>query len=86
MGIIAKLTTRLSERGIVQSSVAKIGIQPGDSQIHVHAKWVAVRTYRCVPPRPPMPQTRSRMLRHNAIEAWDKMLKTGWRRCRPPVR
>ncbi|WP_370629802.1 DUF1651 domain-containing protein [Synechococcus sp. MU1650] len=24
--------------------------------------------------------------RHNAIEAWEKMLKTGWRRCRPPVR
>nr|WP_244281270.1 DUF1651 domain-containing protein [Synechococcus sp. UW106] len=26
------------------------------------------------------------ILRHNAIEAWDKMLKTGWRRCSPPVR
>ncbi|MCB4378243.1 DUF1651 domain-containing protein [Synechococcus sp. MU1650] len=26
------------------------------------------------------------MLRHNAIEAWDKMLKTGWRWCNPPVR
>ena len=52
----------------------------------VHAQWVAVRTYSWVPPRPPVPQTRRRMLRHNAIEAWDKMLKTGWRRCRPPVR
>ncbi|WP_230332801.1 hypothetical protein [Synechococcus sp. PH41509] len=20
------------------------------------------------------------------MEAWDKMLRTGWRRCRPPVR
>jgi len=52
----------------------------------VHAQWVAVRTYSWVPPRPPVPQTRRRMLRHNAIEAWDKMLKTGWQRCRPPVR
>ncbi|WP_368506441.1 DUF1651 domain-containing protein [Synechococcus sp. YX-04-1] len=26
------------------------------------------------------------MLRYNAIEAWDKMLRTGWRRCSPPVR
>ncbi|WP_413443025.1 DUF1651 domain-containing protein [Synechococcus sp. MIT S1220] len=25
-------------------------------------------------------------LRHNAMEAWHKMLKTGWRRCSPPVR
>nr|WP_115093539.1 DUF1651 domain-containing protein [Synechococcus sp. UW106] len=52
----------------------------------VHAQWVAVRTYSWVPPRPPVPHTRRRMLRHNAIEAWDKMLKTGWRRCSPPVR
>ncbi|WP_114989536.1 DUF1651 domain-containing protein [Synechococcus sp. N19] len=27
-----------------------------------------------------------RMLRHNAIEAWQTMRKTGWRRCLPPVR
>ncbi|WP_370631240.1 DUF1651 domain-containing protein [Synechococcus sp. MU1611] len=26
------------------------------------------------------------MLRHNAIEVWKSMLKTGWVRCRPPVR
>jgi len=26
------------------------------------------------------------MLRHNAIEAWSTMQKTGWVRCRPPVR
>ncbi len=52
----------------------------------VNAQWVAVSTYRWVPPRPPAPQTRRRMLRHNAIEAWDNMLKTGWRRWRPPVR
>ena len=50
-----------------------------------HAQSVAVRTYRWVPPRPPVPQTRRRMLRHNAIEAWDNMQKTGWRKCRPPV-
>ncbi|WP_370631112.1 DUF1651 domain-containing protein [Synechococcus sp. MU1642] len=26
------------------------------------------------------------MLRHNAIEAWNTMFKTGWRSCSPPVR
>ena len=52
----------------------------------VHAQWVAVRTYSWIPPSPPVPQTRRRMLRHNAIEAWNTMLKTGWRRCPPPVR
>ena len=51
-----------------------------------HAQWVAVRTYSWIPPSPPVPQTRRRMLRHNAIEAWNTMLKTGWRRCPPPVR
>ncbi|MCB4377564.1 MULTISPECIES: hypothetical protein [unclassified Synechococcus] len=25
------------------------------------------------------------MLRYNAIEAWDKMLRTGWLRCSLPV-
>ena len=52
----------------------------------VHAQWVAIRTYSYVPPRPPEPMTRRRMLRHNAIEAWQTMQKTGWRRCPPPVR
>ncbi|MDC3186004.1 DUF1651 domain-containing protein [bacterium] len=26
------------------------------------------------------------MLRHNAIEAWDTMLRTGWRLCSPLAR
>ena len=51
-----------------------------------HAQWVVVRSYSWIPPNPPVPQTRRRMLRHNAIEAWSTMLKTGWRRCSPPVR
>jgi hypothetical protein len=44
----------------------------------VHARLVAIRTYSYVPPRPPEPMTRRRMLRHNAIEAWHTMQKTGW--------
>ena len=52
----------------------------------VHAEWVAVSTYSWIPPRPPVPQTRRRMLRHNAIAAWTTMLKRDWVRCRPPVR
>ena len=47
---------------------------------------VAVRTYGYVPPRPPVPMTSRRTLRHNAIEAWETMQKTGWRRCPPLVR
>ncbi|MCB4410407.1 DUF1651 domain-containing protein [Synechococcus sp. MU1611] len=38
------------------------------------------------PTRPPIPQTRRRMFWPNAIEAWEKMLKTGWRRCSPSAR
>ena len=44
----------------------------------VHAQWVAIRTYSYVPPRPPEPMTRRRMLRHNAIEAWQTMQKTAY--------
>ena len=51
----------------------------------VHAQCVAIRTYSYVPPRPPEPMTRRRMLRHNAIEACQTMQKTGWRHCSPPV-
>ena len=51
-----------------------------------YAQWVAIRTYSYVPPHPPTPMTRRRMLRHNAIAAWQTMLKTGWRQCSPPVR
>ena len=48
-------------------------------------QWVSLRTYAWEPPHPPEPQSRRRMLRHTAIEAWETMLKTGWRRCSPPV-
>ena len=43
----------------------------------VHAQWVAIRTYSYVPLRPPEPMTRRRMLRHNAIEAWQTMHEEG---------
>ena len=39
----------------------------------VHAQWVAIRAYSYVPPRPPEPMTRRRLLRHNAVEAWETM-------------
>ena len=39
----------------------------------VHAQWVAIRTYSYVLPHPTKPMTRRRMLRHNAIEAWQTM-------------
>jgi len=48
-------------------------------------QWVSLRTYAWEPPHPPEPQSRRRMLRHTAIEAWETMLKGGWRRCSPPV-
>ena len=51
-----------------------------------YGQWVILRTFHWQPPDYPIPQTRRRMLRHNAIEAWNNMKKTGWRPCRPPVR
>ena len=51
-----------------------------------HAEWVTLATYSWKPPSPPVPMTQRRMLRHNAIEAWNTMKKTGWRPCHPPVR
>ena len=51
-----------------------------------HGQWVVLSTYRWIRPHPPEPQTRRRMLRHNAIETWETMQKIGWRRCHPPVR
>ena len=51
-----------------------------------HGQWVILRTFHWRPPDYPIPETRRRMLRHNAIEAWETMLKRGWRKCSPPVR
>ena len=51
----------------------------------VHAQWIAIGTYSYVPPSLPVPMTRRRMLRHNAIEAWNTMKKKGWRPCHPPA-
>ncbi|WP_041434390.1 DUF1651 domain-containing protein [Synechococcus sp. CC9605] len=56
------------------------------SMATVHAQWVEVRTFSWIPPRSPVPMTQRRLLRHNAIKAWQTMQKTGWRRCPPPVR
>ena len=56
------------------------------SMAMVHAQWDEVRTFSWIPPRSPVPMTQRRLLRHNAIEAWQTMQKTGWRRCPPPVR
>ena len=86
-----------SEPETVQLSVCSSACRPGNPKNHVMvssvrmtgdraAQWVAVRTYGYVPPRPPVPMTRRRTLRHNAIEAWETMQKTGRRSCPPPVR
>ena len=56
------------------------------SMVTVYGQWVEVRTFSWVPPRLLVPITQRRMLRHNSIESWGKMLKTGWVRSRPPVR
>ncbi|WP_370593778.1 DUF1651 domain-containing protein [Synechococcus sp. A18-25c] len=49
-------------------------------------QWVELRTFRWVRPHPPVPQSQRRMLRSSAIDAWQHMLKVGWRRCAAPVR
>ncbi|WP_115119129.1 DUF1651 domain-containing protein [Synechococcus sp. UW105] len=45
-----------------------------------HAKWVVVETR---PLRGGGEPVIRRMLRHNAIEAWETMQKAGWQRCQP---
>ena len=50
-----------------------------------HAQWVNVRTFHWRPPDYPIPQTTLKMLRHNAIETWQQMLRTDWSQCKPPV-
>ena len=48
----------------------------------INPNHISQRTVKdCVPPRPPEPITRRRMLRHNVIEAWETTRKTGWRPC-----
>jgi len=44
------------------------------------AQWVTLRTFHWRPPDYPIPQTRRRMLRNSAIEAWETMFKMGWER------
>ena len=50
------------------------------------AQWVELRTFRWVRPHPPVPQSQRRMLRSSAVDAWQHMLRVGWRRCAAPVR
>ena len=76
---------RGGERWLVNAQHQKV-VQFKPDPSTVFAEWVAVRTYSWVPPSPPVPLTRRRMLRQNAIEAWNTMNKTGWRPCHPPVR
>ena len=45
-----------------------------------HAKWVVVETR---PLRGSGQPVVRRMLRRNAIEAWETMHKAGWKRCQP---
>ena len=51
-----------------------------------HGQWVELRVYEWIRPQPPVPHYRRRLLKANAIDIWNNMLKVGWRRCSPPVR
>mgnify|MGYP001225207718 FL=1 len=51
-----------------------------------HGQWVIIHTFHWRTLDYPIPQTRRRMLRQNTIKTLQKLLKTGWRRCCPPVR
>lgn len=50
------------------------------------SQWVELRTFRWVRPHLPVPQRQRRMPRSSAVDAWQHMLKLGWRRCAAPVR
>lgn len=45
-----------------------------------HAKWIEVETRPLHGGGQPVVR---RMLRHNAIDAWERMLKARWVRCQP---
>ena len=45
-----------------------------------HAQWVVVETRSLRGGGQPVVR---RMLRHNAIEAWETMQKAGWKQCSP---
>jgi hypothetical protein len=47
---------------------------------------IALRTFQWKPPYPPVPLSRRRMLRHQAVDNWDTNREAGWQRCYPPVR
>ena len=49
-------------------------------------QWVTLRTFNWRPPDYPIPESRRRMMKHEAIDVWEKMLSAGWRQCSPPVR
>ncbi|WP_353616639.1 DUF1651 domain-containing protein [Synechococcus sp. A15-28] len=49
-------------------------------------QWVTLRTFHWRPPDYPIPESRRRMMKHEAIDVWEKMLSAGWRQCSPPVR
>jgi hypothetical protein len=71
--------------GWLVNGAQKLLVQFKPDTPSTQGQWVSLRTYAWEPPHPPEPQSRRRMLRHTAIEAWETMLKTGWRRCSPPV-
>ena len=79
-------TETISGEGWLVSDWQQLVCQFKPDSPTAHSQWVAIRTFHWRPPDDPIPQARRRMLRHNAIEAWETMLKTGWRRCPPPVR
>ena len=43
----------------------------------LHAKLVELHTFTWIPPRNPVSETTRMMRRHNALEAWAHMQKTG---------
>ena len=72
--------------GWLVNSEQQLVVQFQHETLCAQDEWVTLRTFHWREPDYPIPQSRRRMLRHKAIEAWEMMLKSGWRRCSPPVR
>ena len=67
-------------RGLI-ALISLVDFQPNLCRPTAHAQWVIVETR---PLRGGGQPVVRRMLRHNAIEAWESMLKTReWKRCQP---
>ena len=68
---MATVREELGDEGWLYSEQQQKLYRLKSDMARAHAWFVAIRTYSYAPPRVPEPMIRRRLLRHNAIEAWE---------------